>query len=998
MAIDKKKIIKYSILPGIIPRIKNLINSGFSFFASLIAVIYYNVGLLPKGHEYLKPNNFGHYGIRHVIAEAGNNIQFKKENIDQIILYFIIMTGVFLILMQIILLIISLFMSPVIASTFSDIFLNTPTGHTPSQDIAFIVLDNIFGIKALSGSGSAAGFFNSCISDLTTPCLDMSRPQNTIPSPTTYPMPMHIALHKMLHFYTMGIAFISVVIIIYFIIAIIGETITSGTPFGQRFNKAWFIPRLVVFFALIAPVTTSGNNAGINVAQMIVFSVAKFGSNMATNAWLRFNDSSTVLASEFLGKQQSMLTFGNIPEVGGLTQFMHVVRTCMYAEKILNGIDVLPYIVRQSDTRSDPVRSIEGSSISGGRAKMGGTNEDHLNAIDVDFSRAIEFSRYGTVILRFGHRNPPGLDLTDLLNNPLGAYDKELGYVEPTCGEIKFEMTSFDPYVIGNESGTIYGIQETYYDSIKEYLLGDHPMMDTTAMCMARATLPYDQDHGCVDTAYSVTSSGVPSNFNYSSKTQWITQKAAISAFERFNAANRYYISGENIDWDSYSRSAAGSIHETIRASLDDIASRHNLLMPQEIRERGWAGAALWYNKIAEINGITAAAVQNLPSPFRYPKVMEQIAQQHKANDSNYSYVDRFNPRLQNGQLANLPRPGDQYIAALLYNDYNFWRTSSSQESPQTRSTKNPVIDLINTIFGTQGLVNILENKGVHPLAMLSYTGKTMVDASIRNLFLGVVGQGIGQILEDGVTGKLAVAIGGFLVQFSLISLSIGFMMFYVLPLLPFIYFFFAFSGWIKSIFEAVVAMPLWALAHIKIDGEGLPGPLATNGYFLLFEILLRPTLIIFGFLISISLFAALVNTLHEVFHVLTLTATGYDIEAEVFSTTNTLLPNGQSTMAFWRSPLDELFYTAIYTIIVYMIGLLCFKLIDEIPNNIMRWMGVTVSTFRETAGDPAGELSGKMYRATQMTNAQITQMVARIKGQASNAVTDRLIQSQILK
>ncbi len=976
MAITKKRIVRYSVLPGIIPRVQSFVGSGFSFLASLIAVIYHNVGLLPAGHEYLKSNNFGRYSIRHVVAEAGNNLVFKKENIDQIILYFTILMGLALVVLQIVLLIVSVVMSPVMASTFSSMFLTTPTGHNSSQDIAFIVLDNVFGIKYMSGSGNVNGFFNSCISDLSTPCLDMSSPQNTIPSPTSYPLPMHIALHKMLHFYTMGIAFIAGLIIIYFVIAIIGETVTTGTPFGQRFNKAWFVPRLIVFFALIAPISTSGNNAGINVAQMIVFSVAKFGSNMATNAWLRFNDDSTTAVSEFLGKEQSMLAFGNVPEVGGLTQFMHVARMCMYAEKIINGIDVLPYIVRENNSNTDAIRLADGSTSSGGMAGMGGTTDNHLDFLTTDFSRAVEFSRYDTVVLRFGHRNPPGVG-TDILNNPLGSYSSEMGYVDPTCGEIKFEITSMDQHVIG--SGSNFGIQENYYLSIKEYLTDVHPMIDITSRCMVRSVLPYDLDHSCVGTPYTVTSGGPPSNFGYISATNWLNTQAARSAFERFNSANKYYISGEVIDWGSYS-TISTNIHNNIEASLQNTAADQNLLMPAQIRERGWAGAALWYNKIAEINGINASAINNLPNPFKYPKVMEQIADQHKANDGNFSYVDRFNPRLQSGQLASLPRPGDQYIAAILYNDYNFWRTSSVQESVHTRSSKNAIIDIINTVFGTQGLLNILENDGVHPLAMLSYAGKTMVDASIRNLFLGVVGQGIGQILDDNAAGQLAVAIGGFLVQFSLIMLSIGFMLFYVLPFMPFIYFFFAFGGWIKSIFEAVVAMPLWALAHIKIDGEGLPGPLATNGYFLLFEIFLRPTLIIFGFLISISLFAALVNVLHEVFHILTLTATGYDMNAEIF-TSSAALTGGGSTMGYWRSPLDELFYTAIYAMLVYMIGLSCFKLIDEIPNNIMRWMGVTVSTFRENSGDPAGELSGKMYRATQMTNAQVTQMVARIKG-----------------
>ncbi len=981
MAITREKIVRYSILPGIVPRLKNFVSSGFSFLAGLIAVIYHNIGLLPAGHEYLKPDNFGRYGIRHVVAEAGNNLVFKKENTDKIILYFTILIGLALMVLQVALLLVSVIMNPVLANTFYDVFAVTPIG--PSQDIAFIVLDNVFGLKADTGGSAAGGFFNSCISDLTTDCTNMQG--GVIPSPTSYPLPMHMALHKMLHFYTMGIAFVAGMIILYFIVAIIGETITSGTPFGQRFNKAWFIPRLIVFFALIAPISTSDNNAGINVAQMIVFSVTKFGSNMATNAWLQFNDNATVAASQFLNKQQSMLAFGNNPEVGGLTQFMHVARMCMYAEKIINGIDVRPYLVRENDSDTENVRLLDGTVLADGKSAMGGTTDDYLDFITTDFATAVEFSRYKTVILRFGHRNPPGFSLTDPLNNPLGSYDKELGYVEPTCGEINFEITSLDPYVIG--AGSIFGIQENYYLLTREYLTNVHPMVDITARCMTRSVLPYDLDHSCVNEPYTVSSGVPPSKFGYISETKWLTIEAARSAFEKFNAANKYYISGEVIDWGSYSTTTGVSIKEAMEAA----AEANNLLMPAEIRERGWAGAALWYNKIAEINGVNAAAMNNLPNPFKYPKVMEQVATQHKINDSNFSYTDRFNPRLQNGKLADLPRPGDQYIAAILYNDYNFWRTSSVQESVQTRSSKNSILDLINTVFGTQGLLNILENDGVHPLAMLSYTGKAMVDASIRNLLLGVVGQGIGQILDEGAAGKLAVAIGGFLVQFSLIFLSIGFMLFYVLPFLPFIYFFFAFSGWIKSIFEAVVAMPLWAIAHLKIDGEGLPGPLATNGYFLLFEILLRPTLIIFGFLISISLFAALVNTLHDVFHVLTLTATGYDMESEIFSTSS-ILPGGSDTMQYWRSPLDELFYTVIYTILVYMIGLSCFKLIDEIPNNIMRWMGVTVSTFRETASDPAGELSGKMYRATQMTNAQVTQMVARIKGRESNAMVDTMV------
>ena len=991
MAVTKTDIARYTLLPGILPRMWALVASGFAFLAGLVAVIYYNVGLLPAGHPYLNPENTGRYGIRHVVAAAANNLVFTRRHADQVVVFFTILTGLALMALQIVLLVMSLIASPVMAQTFYETFVITPDGHTPAQDIAFIVLDNVFGIKMLSGTGSATGFFESCISDLTTPCTDMQG--NAVPSPAAYPFPIHFALHNMLYFYTMGIVFIAGAVLIYTVITIVGETATTGMPFGKRLNRAWFIPRLIMFFALIAPVSLTGNNAGINVAQMIVFSVAKFGSNMATNTWLRFNDAATVGTAEFLGKQQSLFAFPNVPEVGNLTQFMHVVRMCMLAEKMMNDREVLPYIVREHNNSTEEVRLHNGAMAT--YADMGNTTDDALEflpaaSLIIPFEQAVVFSRYKNVILRFGHRNPPGTGP----GNPPGAYTDHWGFVEPTCGELHFDLGSLDLFVIGGDiaGSAQMGIQENYFFSIAEYFRHDlaHPMIDTTTLCMLKSVMPYNQDSTCAETPYTVAGGGTVSMFPYDDPTQWITVQAARSNIEHFNAANKYYLAGETVDWGTYARDNDFGVFNDMRRAYEDGTSPNNLLMPATIRERGWAGAALWYNKIAEVNGITASAMQNLPIPFKYPKIMEYIAEQHKAQDSNVSYTDRFNPRLQDGRMVDFPRQGDQYIAALLYNDYSFWSTANVQETTQTESSVSGFVDTVNMILGTQGLADILENDDTHPLAMLSYIGKSMVDASLRNLFAGAVGQGLGALLTDNFFGNLGEAAADFIVPFSLATLTIGFMLYYVMPFMPFIYFFFAFGGWIKSIFEAVVAMPLWALAHIKVDGEGLPGPWATNGYYLLFEIFLRPSLIVTGFLAGISVFSALVNVLHDLFHLVTLTTTGYDLEREIFSPT--IFASGENAMQYWRSPIDELFYTAIYTIIVYMIGLSCFKLIDQVPNNIMRWIGVSVSTFHETMSNAAERFSGQMYRSTRMTNAQLSQMIDRLKGVKSDHVTDEMM------
>ncbi len=992
MSSIRRGFIGYAMLPGIIPRMRSFLGSGFSFIAGLLAVIYSSLGLLPATHPFLKPENFGRFGLIQVISEAGQNLTFSKKHIDQIIIYFTILMGMALLCVQFVLLVMALFTTPAFATTlWTDMFVNTPTGHNSSQDLAFIVLDNVFGVMQQSGTGSSIGFFNSCISDLGTDCLDGQN--NIIYSPTVFPLPMHLALHQLLYFYSSGIAFLSLIIIIYFVIAIIGETVTSGTPFGQRFSKAWFIPRLIVFFALIAPVATSNNNAGINVAQMITFSIAKYGSNMATNAWLDFVDYDgsaspgvKTVVSSFLGQDQSMIARPNIPEIGGLTQFMYLVRMCMVAEKIMHGNDIRPYFVRlHSDDTSSSNELHDGSTSN--PANMGGTTNDYLDPVAsfVSFERAVIFSRYATVIMRFGHRD-------SLL------YPEEWGGVQPTCGEVQFEISSLDPFVIGG-SPALTGFQAEYYITLLEYFdSGLSVVAEASIYCMLEAILPINHQIDCVNSAYSASGT---SQFAFNSSTSWLSAVAARSSVEFFNQRNANFVSGEDRNWDdSYLYDPGLDIINDVRLAVDDPAYQSSFLMPANLRSRGWAGAALWYNKASEVNGTIATAVQNLPKPYKYPMVMEQVAQQHQENDTNASFTHRFNPRLENGKMVKLPRPGDQYIASALYAANDFWNSASVQETVFTRKTGNAIIDTVNMILGTSGLFDILKNPQVHPIALLSGMGKSMVDASIRNLFAGIVGQGIGELLSDNFIGKMAGVAGDFAFKFGMMGLSIGFILYYILPLMPFIYFFFAFSGWIKSIFEAIVAMPLWAIAHLRIDGHGLPGPLATNGYFLLFEIFLRPTLIIAGFILSISIFSALVNVLNEIFRTLVVVATGGDMYSELLGigidpATGELAAGVRPTGTFGKNkgPMDEAFYTAIYAIIVYMIGLSSFKLVDTIPNNIMRWMGVTVSTFHEGAGDPAGELSGKMYRSVRMTNVQITSMIKRAKGQGGDRdVTDEMI------
>jgi conjugal transfer/type IV secretion protein DotA/TraY len=51
-------------------------------------------------------------------------------------------------------------------------------------------------------------------------------------------------------------------------------------------------------------------------------------------------------------------------------------------------------------------------------------------------------------------------------------------------------------------------------------------------------------------------------------------------------------------------------------------------------------------------------------------------------------------------------------------------------------------------------------------------------------------------------------------------------------------------AGWIILVFEAMIAVPLWMLAHMTVGGDGLHGR-AIEGWSLLFNVVFRPTLMV---------------------------------------------------------------------------------------------------------------------------------------------------------
>lgn len=919
-------VLKYTFLPGIWPRLKHLFNSGFSFVAICMLSVFLAVRLLPPTHPYLRPENREKLSIFQVMAAGGRNVVWDLKHIDQALVYVMILVGFIALIVQFLILAFMLLVGPALAAGAIDTYF---VPANPEQDYALRLLDLIFGVPA--AGGGAGSFFGSCVAaGGAGTCLDYRG--NPLPAyGAQFPFPVHAGLHSMLEFYNWTIIIVGFLILIYYIVTLLAETTVHGTFWGQRANTTWVPVRLIIFFALILPVPlyVSGerDSIGFNTAQVVTLNVAYFGTGMASNIWQRFNEVST---DGYLGNLQNLIARpSEAPSINGILQYMSVVKTCKYGEAAQNYRYIDAYIVRSS-FGGDNCLPLAGTTFE--NAKAFALNDDiHIRFGERAKTEVEEVapSVYGGGVMIPCQPNPPNLEDME------EKYKTQLGYVMPHCGEITIPASSAVMAGMDGDGAFSDDMEERNFSIIQA--MWQRAEIDEIAQNI---------------------------------KDRNILTPAAPPPMPDVNEVIALI------------REYQTQLNEGMQAAIDTALDSGYFDVPQSLTNCGWFCAAIWYNRVAEINGVITSSVFNMPNIVTWPRVMAEVQAQRNAFSNTVPMREMFAPTLANGEMAEFDDERDQVLATMLNDAYTFWYDEynnlsfsngagdNEQFLPTAVSTTgNPVRDMLSELFGLSGLYDMRQNPDVHPLAQLSVLGKSMIDATVRNFGLGmgatIAGRlgGMSGIVNEDISDIMQGPVASFMLTFGMISLTIGFVLFYVLPFLPFIYFFFAVSGWIQSIFEAMVGLPLWALAHLRIDGQGMIPQGATSGYFLILDILLRPTLVVFSLVGCISIFSGMVHVLNEMYDFVSANIGGYNLRASVGAAAGTPAPDNPNPfdLDMYRSPIDQFFFTVTYAIIVYMMATSIFKLIDMLPNNLLRWMGESVKTFGELDGDPANELLGKI-------------------------------------
>ncbi len=929
-----RSALKYVLLPGIIPQAKGLFASGFGYIAFLMAQIYAMVRLLPANHPYLQSANIGHFGVRHVIVEAANRLELKKKNWDQVTIFVALLFGIILLAGQIALIIFSLIFQPAMAAV--------------STDIAFTLLDQVFGIPKFFCD--PAGLCTAVLAD--------------------GKWPFHTALHEMFRFYSIGLLMIAVIVFLYYIVVVVGETATSGSPFGQRFQNIWVPIRLVVALGLLTPI-----HHGLNSAQYITLSSAKIGSNLATDAWKTFNKTLGTEQGKRAnpsGETDSLLALPTSPDVSPIVQFMSIAHACAYthwrtnsdvenndlskAPPYYNGTDkapnqyVQPYYVKSSISKGE-------------KTLLMSDNNDGS-----EYLKALEFYGGGDIIIRFGLYGAANL------NEPSGNKDK--GGVEPTCGEIRLATTDLTNVGKGDTLGGAALIQEYYFDLIQLIWFFDNSLSGLSQRS-AEFSLQKDMT-GKLICKISCDDSALPSCTEVSKK---YAPKKECEARRPDKSAMQTYINGYNASVESYVVSA----WELYNENAIEIG------MEEKVMAYGWAGAGVWYNTIGKINGSFITAVTSIPQPVKYPLAMERVRAEKLKVEPGTSGLSSFQPTAPHGKTLAITSE-TKTMAGVLHELYKDWNTDGGNQSDNDKMiTGNAFEDVMNMMFGTRGLFEMRngENAYVHPLAQLSALGKGLVDSAITNIAISSAAGALGGPLTaigSKHAGAAAGIVSGLFGSTAFMGLTAGVILYYVLPFLPFVYFFFAVGAWVKGIFEAMVGVPLWALAHLRLDGEGLAGDAAIGGYQLILEIAIRPILTVFGLIASMIIFTTQVRILNIIWDLVIDNVGGFTGD-----TTIGLIGEKKLGFHIQRSILDQFFFTITYAIIVYMMATASFKLINLIPNTLLRWMGAGVSAFGDMQTDVAAQLTQKAGMGGMTIGQQVVGGIKQVAGGTGKALGDMI-------
>lgn len=719
-------------------------------------------------------------------------------------------------------------------------------------------------------------------------------------------------LGPLIEFYNTALLVIAAIIVFWAIISIVIDTARTGQVGGGRHSIVWLPIRFVFAMGLMIPMAN-----GFNGGQAIVMKLAEWGSNLGSQGWSIYVQS---VANEALLADYTLLS---VQELAGAATRMKLCEIA-YNTVIYNAM------VGDSGNNTDLDALPESDRI-----------EPHVRGPyeykDSDyFNGWLDLAYVGD---SWGNENNKMLCGGYTISNPANAW-RDPSQIPARLVRV---ITRASPSEV--EGAKFRQRMRVAHANAFLEMLGNAEEM---ACVYAKDHMKYESstffDPGISAIGQELTNHGVNAASLYNSGN-------AVNCSAQTSACGSEGVYGDNdVPSSTCLRSMAIQYQDTIEAAYetggqsirDFLIDDGEESFTNEINSRGWAAMGSFYHKVASLNSGLKAALDDLPNILE--SEIEEIAMASLEESSD-------KPKSENTYAVE--------VASVMLKYDAWWRGTPVEEDgfALAASARGGLLEaggsfssMLNSAFsyimgGDGHLIYSLEgsDSDTYPLAQLTKVGDDIISKAM--LFYGfilavtlgkaawVLG-GVGftiSAFSNAVSGAMEGPIGGLFGTIAMAGLGAGMVLKYYVPMIPWIRVTFAVLAWIVSVVEAVIVIPLLALANLNSEGDGLLAPNAKNMYQLALNLLFRPIMVVLGFVLGMLIFNAMVLYVNDTFIAASHSLTGQ---------------SGPSVFG-------QIAFTIIYVFVIYSMANSTFKLVDTIPAALMKWMGGPQDdNFQDTAGE----------------------------------------------
>lgn len=695
---------------------------------------------------------------------------------------------------------------------------------------------------------------------------------------------MQVNIGPMFGTYSTAVLVLASLFIFFHITVMVVETARSGKIGGGRRNIVWTPIRFVVAIGLLVPI-----GGAFNSGQFIMMKLAEIGSNLGTNLWANYVAGTADLS--LLGNQ-----IRTVNPTDTILNPMHEMTLCAARNNIQNEVGLGSAIFTSGTYPGTPLTPAMAPMIP--TAAWGNPHREYVRPV---LDQNAVLNNAPNIPVHFGTEDDPNLCGSINLPNPNGSdiinYDPDYALAYPAVPV----GAPFDAMALFKQE-----VRQAEWDIVNT-LLQDMQEMACHMVSLTEGANPALYANSC------------PTGVTYSNA----CQGGAVGGYGQnpidttcFNDFVDRYMSTRNADV-----AAAKATH------LDPYFSGG--AFTAEMAAQGWAGMGAWYYKVASIN-------RTFRSSIEPEAVVEGGSLAATGTGSATAEEDgsgcwawaRWACNIASG-AAEL---GSKFVGAIAggiawlggdgwTNFFSGFPVSSAADI-NLDAGKKIIHWVLNKMKQGDGAVLMViggYNTNVHPISEMARIGAEIMDkalgiyGTIALLSLLSALPVVGSMIEALMMGP----VGGFIGTMGGIAFVPAMLFVYYVPLVPWVRVMFATVAWIVSVLEAIVTIPIIALAHIRTKGEGLVGPMAQSAYMGWLNIMLRPSLVVIGFVMGNLVFEAMVLYLNDTFN-------------------RSIAHMGSGGFGI----IDQILNTYIYIFSAYALVNASFKMVDIMPNATMRWLG----------------------------------------------------------